>query len=132
METRDWLTILALVIGPISAALIALWHEARRRRQVEIEKRKVDVLYDLVRSRAAFNTTRNRDVLESALNAIPVIFKDDNSICDKHKAARGAVGSSRFEPLLTELIQTVCAHVGYEDIDSEVIKGIFFFPAAGD
>lgn len=131
MEIRDWLTIAALVIGPISAAVIALWVEAQRRERYQKESRKLDVLYDLVRARAGFNTKRNRDVLESALNAIPVIFRDDDSVCEAHKQAFRAVGSTQFEPLLLDLIRAVCIHMRYSDIDSEVIKGIFFFPDSG-
>jgi len=129
VELGDVLTIVAILTGPFVAALIALGVEARRRRLVRIESRQESVLYDLVRSRAAFNTPRNRDVLESSLNSIPVVFRGDSEICELYSKAYDAVGSDDFETYLTDLIRVIGVKVGYEDIDSEVLKGVFLFPS---
>ena len=130
LEIRDWLTIVAIVLGPIAATLIALGVEARRRRRDWRERLKTEVLYDLVRTRAGFNVARNRDVLESALNAIPVAFHGDTAVMEAYKKAHRALSSmaaNKHKAIIT-LIQAIYKHLGYKDVDTETIENVFLFP----
>jgi len=130
LEVRDWLTIAAIVVGPIVATMIALWVEARRRRRDWRERLKTEILYNLVRARAGFNVARNRDILESALNAIPVAFHGDAIVMEAYKKAHAALssrGQSRHEAIVA-LILAVYKHLGYKNVDAEAIENIFLFP----
>lgn len=128
VEIRDVLTIIALILGPISATMLALWVEARRREQNQKDARRLDVLYDLVRARAGFNTQRNRDVLESAFNAIPIIFRDSEAVCAAHRLAFQSKGTPDFEGALLDLVIAVCDAMNYKNVDRDTVLGIFIFP----
>ena len=129
IEFRDWLTIAAIVLGPIFATLIALWMEARRRKQEWRLKQERELLYDLIRARAGFNAPRNRELLESALNAIPFVFHDSPEVIEAYNQAYEAISNHKENGVqrLTELIKVVCERVGYKNVSRETVENIFLF-----
>ena len=129
MELRDVLMIIAILFGPLFATLIALGVESHRRKQEWRDQQKRQILYELSRARAGFNTSRNRELLEASLNAIPIVFHGIPNVIEAYHQAYEAV--SQRNPLarqkLVELVKTLCEHVGYKDIDSQAIENIFLF-----
>jgi len=130
MDTRDILTLVAIFIGPGVGAGIALLLQRRYRKADIREHQKLQVVYDLIRARAGFNTNRNRAELESALNAIPIIFEDDCEVRLAHEKARSCIDSRSPEAVrsLSQLIVEVCKAMGYKNVDISTAKNIFFFP----
>lgn len=83
MDTNDWLTLLALILGPVSAVGITLWIEGQRRRR---ESRLV-VLRQLIATRHL----PGDPMYSTAINLIPVEFNDDRAVMEAYKAYQAAV-----------------------------------------
>jgi hypothetical protein len=72
MELRDWLTLIALVLGPVSAVVITLWIEsARREREGRLR---------IVRMLLATRHMPAHQDYNSAINLIPAEFNDQEEV----------------------------------------------------
>ena len=83
MDMKDWLTLIALVLGPVIAVGITLWIEGQRRRH----ERRLAVLRQLMATRHL----PGDPMYSTAINLIPVEFNDDRHVMEAYKAYQTAV-----------------------------------------
>ena len=83
MDMNDWLTVVALILGPVIAVGITLWIEGQRRKR---ESRLV-VLRQLIATRHL----PGDPLYSTAVNLIPVEFNDDPRVMAAYKAYQEAV-----------------------------------------
>lgn len=93
MRPIDWLTLAALILGPVSAVAITLWIEGGRR------KREGRLL--VLRQLMATRHLPSDPMYSVAINLIPVEFNDEPGVMAAHKAyheaLREKVGESESE-----------------------------------
>lgn len=90
MRLNEWLTLAAIILGPIIAVGITLWIEGRRR----MRDSRMIVLRQLMATRHLPG-----DPLYSlAVNLIPVEFNDERSVMAAHKAYHEALRASAAAP----------------------------------
>ena len=77
MSISDWLTIAAIIIGPIAAVGITLWHDWRN----EVRGRKIDVLSSLMQTRL----TRLSAEHVGALNLVQLEFYGQEPVMTAHR-----------------------------------------------
>ena len=125
MELRDILTILAILFSPMVALGVAAW----MRGSAERSRRQYEVVYDLARAKAALLPPHlNKDVLEGALNAIPMVFCKNEKIVDAYEElakarARGEPEESSTEKLVS-LILLICQEKGYKEVRKSAIETV--------
>ena len=83
MDMKDWLTLIALVLGPVVAVGITLWIEGQRRRR----ESRLAVLRQLMATRHL----PGDPMYSTAINLIPVEFNDDRQVMEAYKAYQAAV-----------------------------------------
>src|SRR5690242_7236505 len=83
MRLNDWLTLLAILLGPITAVAITLWIEGRRR------KRDSQVI--VLRQLMATRHLPGDPMYSAAVNLIPVEFNNDRAVMAAYKAYQEAV-----------------------------------------
>lgn len=139
MKLYEWLTILAIVIGPIAAVQVETWLEKRR----EDRARKLWIFKTLMATRASTLSAEH----VQALNVIDLEFRGDadkavstawktyldhlNSF-PKDDEKRQAVWSEKSVDLLGRLLLTMGQSLGYEFDEVHIKKGIYFPQAHGD
>lgn len=124
MQLSELITIIAIITGPIAVFILEkLWRKAEWKR-----RRKEEVVFDLVGSRAGTKTPLNAARLERALNSIPVVFSDNDEIAQAYNNFYEIKVKGRDPQLATDklitLILTVCREMGYGDIEESTIKNI--------
>lgn len=83
MDVRDWLTLAALLLGPVSAVGITLWIEGRRRKR--------DSRLNVLRQLMATRHLPSDPVYSTAVNLIPIEFNDEQPVMVAYKAYQTAV-----------------------------------------
>lgn len=83
MAMNDWLTLAALILGPVSAVAITLWIEGQRRRR--------DSRLLVLRGLIATRHLPGDPMYSTAINLIPVEFNDDDRVISAYKAYQEAV-----------------------------------------
>lgn len=78
MALNDWLTLLAIVVGPIVAVGITLWVEGRRRRR--------DSRTTVLRQLMATRHLPADPLYSTAVNLVPVEFNDEPEVMAAYKA----------------------------------------------
>jgi len=134
MHLYEWLTVLAILVGPIAAISVQLAFERRR----EDRKRKLSVLDALMANRARMTALE----AVNAFNRIDIVFYDDNSIRQKWaelfgelERARTLTGNEREgswrrrDDLITELIILIANYLGYK-LPHTLVKGRRYNPQA--
>ncbi|MGE0622003.1 MAG: DUF6680 family protein [Pseudomonadales bacterium] len=144
VTATSWLTIIAIVIGPIAAVQIEKYLEARR----EKTRRRMDVFRTLMLSRA---TTLAPDNV-AALNSIDLIFEgtkykpvrdkwrtllshfEDTPSDVNHPNFQQAmiVWTNRTNDLTGQLLQEMGNKLGYDFGDVDIKKAIYYPRAFGD
>lgn len=121
--TYEWLTLGALVLGPVLAVGMNLWHESRRC----IRDRQLQVARMLLSTRHLVSDP----AYSTAINLIPVEFRDQKSVMEAWKQYIEAV---RYQPTpensneahrittakQTRLIFEVTKHLGFNLSESEI------------
>jgi hypothetical protein len=79
----EWLTLAAIVFGPIAAVGITLWIEGRRRRR----ETRLTVLRQLMATRHL----PADPMYSTAVNLIPVEFNDERDVMAAYKAYQEAI-----------------------------------------
>ena len=125
MELRDVLTILAILFSPMVALGVAAW----MRGSAERSRRQYEVVYDLVRAKAALLPPHlNRDILEAALNAIPLVFCKKEKIVDAYEEfVKGRAQGESEKPStdkLVSLIFLICQETGYKEVRESAIRAV--------
>jgi hypothetical protein len=83
MHLNDWLTVLAILLGPIVAVGITLWIEGERRKR----ESRVIVLRQLMATRHLAGDP----MYSTAVNLIPIEFNDEPGVMAAYKAYQDAV-----------------------------------------
>jgi len=86
MDVKDWLTLVALIFGPVIAVGITLWIEGQRRRR----ESRLAVLRQLMATRHL----PGDPMYSTAVNLIPVEFNDDRRVMETYKAYQAAVSQA--------------------------------------
>jgi len=134
MHPIEWLTLIALVVGPVLAVGIQLWFERRR----EIRRRKLSVLDTLMSYRGRFVHSDN----VRAMNLIDVIFYRNKRVRARFSTLIAYLETdamaadqptpdaiSRADDLIAELLTEMAKDVGYA-FDHTVIKRQAYRPRA--
>ncbi len=129
MELRDWLTIIALILGPILAVQIT---ELLARRK-ESKQKKLDLFQKLMSTRA----TRLSPIHVEALNMIDLTFYGEKPVIEAWRMYLDHLGTDsttegwnqRVLDLLNDLLFKMSKSVGY-DIDMLTIKNVCYTPVA--
>lgn len=77
MSTVEWLTIIAIVVGPLSAVLITLWRDRRN----GVRRRKREILASLMRTRSSRLSAEH----VGALNLVQLEFHGTEAIITAYK-----------------------------------------------
>ena len=135
MDCLELVMSIFMVVAVISSPLVA-FRISRRYWQADCHRqRQQDVLYDLVRGRPALSdapTGRARsetaDIMERALNAIPVVFAGVAKIADAFDEFYNAKVANRdgttVNELLTTLLVAICHHMGYKDATANEVRRV--------
>jgi len=92
------------------------------------------VLFDLVRARAATRgpdqVPESAEIMERALNAIPIVFNHDSEITGAFRAFYAAgTGTSNAESRdqrLVDLLLTICRRLGYKKVEESTLRNVLF------
>jgi len=130
MDLMDGLMVVAVVLSPLIALSVERW----RRRADQQGEREQELLYDLVRARAATRgpeqVRESAEIMERALNAIPIVFSGNERIADAirefHEASSQAVEPAIRDQKLIGLILTICRQLGYKQVEESTIKNVLF------
>jgi len=130
VDVIDSLMIAAVLLSPLIALSVERW----RRKADRHSEREREVLYDLVRSRAAtrdpHQVPESAEVMERALNAIPVVFSRDKKITgafrEFYEASIGTVSPTIRDQKLISLLLTICRRLGYKNVEESTVKNVLF------
>ena len=89
MDT-NWINILAIVLSPVIAVIITLWHQGRKERR----DRKERLFTQLMAHRKAFPPSSE---FVNALNLIDIIFADTSSVIKLWHEYYAMLGSANTE-----------------------------------
>ena len=129
MEFKDWVTTIALILGPVIAVIITLWYQKRSERQ-NAKQRLFTVLMGQRRS--------NPPTFEwvNALNLIDVVFQDNRAVVDKWHELYDALNQpsaqinwQRVGHLQIELLSEMAICLGYRRLRQTDIDR-FYAPQA--
>lgn len=129
MDFKDWVTTIALIMGPVSAVIITLWHQKRSEKH-SAKQRLFAVLMAHRRS--------NPPTIEwaSGLNLIDVVFQDNRSVVNKwHELydclnhPRAQINWQRAGHLQIELLSEMAKVLGYKQLSQTDIDR-FYQPEA--
>ena len=123
MEIGEWLTIIAIISGPLTVFFLEKWW----RRKEWKRRRKEELVYNLVGGRAGTKTVLNAKEMEKALNAIPVIFSDNQEVMNAYQeyyqeSSRDNPDNDLATEKLVSLILTVCREMGFSEIEESTVK----------
>ena len=129
MELRDWLTIAALLIGPILAVQVS----ERLSKRKEEKNRKIELFQKLMSTRA----TRLNPIHVEALNMIDLTFYGDRPVIDAWRLYLDQLTQDpevegwgqKCLDLMNDLLLIMSKSVGFE-IDPLTIKKVWYFPKA--
>ena len=130
MNVTDGLMITAVLLSPLVALSVERW----RRKADARSEREREVLFDLVRARAATRgpnqVPESAQIMERALNAIPVVFSHDSEITKAFRAFYDA-GTQTSNPesrdqKLVDLLLTICRRLGYTKVEESMLRNVLF------
>jgi hypothetical protein len=128
VETKDWLTVLAIILSPLIAIQVEKYLNRRRER----EQRKVDVFRTLMATRAAGLSPAHVD----ALNRIDIEFHEEKEVKEAWKAYLDHLNTqsqddeawgAKRQDLLAELLHAMSRPLKY-DFDRTHIKRATYYP----
>jgi len=130
MNLSEGLMIAAIVLSPLVALTVDRWRQRNDRRK----QREQEVLYGLVRGRSALRdphcAPQTAQMMEQALNAIPIVFsryeKITSAHCDFYEAKRQEDEPAVQDQKLIALILHICRHMGYTNVDEESISRVLY------
>jgi len=130
MSIQEGLMIGAVLLSPLVALSVERW---RRKANARAERER-EVLFDLVRARAATrgpqDVPESTEIMERALNAIPVVFSRDGEITRAfrsfYEASAGAGSPELRDQRLVELLLTICRRLGYKKVEESTLRNVLF------
>jgi hypothetical protein len=125
MYTKDWLTLIALLVGPLVAVRWTLWHQDRKDKR-SIKER---LFIELMAHRKSFPISPN---WAKALNVIDVVFADDPKVIAKwHRLydvlCERPVKDQPFQHASLELMSEIAKSLGYAGLQQTDIDK-FYMP----
>jgi Family of unknown function (DUF6680) len=142
IRLEGWLTITAIVLGPIIALALQRWSERRR----ELRWRKLFVFKELMATRASSSRVSSRHV--DALNAIEIEFSGRgdkpvldawqnyldqlNTPFDAESKDASARWNDKVDDMLVDLLYEMSKGLGYDFSKVSLRKGIYYPKAHGD
>lgn len=129
MDAADVINILAVLVSPVVAVLITLWHQTRK----EDRDRKDRLFTVLMINRKAFPPTQE---FVGALNLIDLVFADVKPVTRLWHEYYGMLASAKTEPEFAnrdnkylEMLSAMAKHLGYEALEQFNIEK-FYIPQA--
>ncbi len=131
MSTTEWLTIIAIIIGPIAAVSITLWRDHRN----EVKRRRTEILASLMRTRA----DRLSGEHVGALNLVQLEFHGRQSIIDAYTqyierlnmplppVSEQAYFFKQREARFLELLTTIATDLNYK-FDKKDLESLSYTP----
>jgi len=128
MSIQEGLTIGAVLLSPLVALSVERW---RRKTDARAERER-EILFDLVRARAATRSPaqmpESKEIMERALNAIPVVFSRSAKINGAYRAFYDTMGSTANQDIKTQklvgLLLAICRELGYKKVEESTLKNI--------
>src|SRR3974390_1124226 len=127
LETRDIVTVIALILGPVLAVLITFWYQ-RRRQKYDAKERLFSVLMA--------NRKANPPTFEwaNALNLIDVVFADNRDVVEKWHEVYNIVIQPQFNlgqwgHTYIDLLSKMASTLGYRRLQQTDIDR-FYAPQA--
>lgn len=131
IKPEGWLTIIAIVVGPLLAFAVQNWRDNRRERRT----RKLDILRKLVMT---LKVPLNPNHID-AINSIQVEFHDVKKVMDafglyilhvNQRAATGDLGRwlERKFDLLVDLVYEIAQDLGYSELTKAAIRDHTYVP----
>jgi len=128
MSIQDGLMIGAVLLSPLVALSVERW---RRKADARAERER-EILFDLVRARAATRSPEqmpeSKEIMERALNAIPVVFSRSTSITGAYRTFYDTMGSTADQAIktqkLVDLLLTICRELEYGKVEESTLKNI--------
>ena len=129
MEAKDIITVIALVLGPVSAVIITLWHQRRSERNAA----KRQLFLTLMANRKAAPTPN----WVSALNLIDVVYADDKRVVELwHKLYDTLnslpINNQQFTHQHLNLLSTMAGSLGYRSLQQTDIDKFYAPQGLGD
>ena len=130
MTLTNGLMIAAVLLSPLVALSVERW----RRKENQQSALERDVLYDLIRARAATRGPQqvpvSAEIMERALNSIPIIFSKNKKIAQSfaefQEASAGGTPAPIRDQRLVSLILTICRQLRYKEVEESTIKNVLF------
>lgn len=129
----EWLTLFAIVIGPIAAVIITRLMDARS----EKSGRRHQIFRDLMRTRSAKISHEH----VTALNLVEIEFYQDGDVKSAWKAYMDNLSESsptnpdrqkaffdKRDQLFLKLMQTIANRIGFKKIDITDIMSLNYYP----
>lgn len=132
IKLEGWLTILAIIAGPLLAFAVQNWRDGRRERR----NRKLDICRKLI---LTLKVPMNPNHVD-ALNSIPLEFHSDKKVLDawrlyvshlNHRSVPGedltSWGEKKFD-LLVDLVYEIGQALEYEHLDKALLRDNTYVP----
>lgn len=132
IKPEGWLTIAAIVLGPILALMIQQWRDKRR----EDDKRKRQIFHQLLLTLKVPMAPRHVD----AINSIPLEFYSNKEVLEAWRLYTSHLndhamlknngrswGEKKFD-LLVDLAYKMGKSLGYDHIDKATLKDNIYVP----
>jgi hypothetical protein len=132
IKLEGWLTIAAIILGPILAFVVQNWRDMRR----EARDRKLKIFRQLLLTLKVTMAPTHVD----ALNSIPLEFDSDKKIMEAWRLYTAHLGNSamlknnnrgwgekRFQ-LLIDLVYTIAKSLGYDHLDKAMLENSIYVP----
>lgn len=98
MTTSEWIMIAAVVLGPIAAVIITLWHQDR--------KQKRDQKLTILRHALAFRHLPGDVNFSHAINMVPLEFAEHKEVVSAHKEFLKAASVQVSNPVDDDVVRT--------------------------
>jgi hypothetical protein len=132
LTVSEWITVAAIIVGPIVAVLTQLWIQARN------SKRATKLL--VFNTLMSYRTVLLNPHFVQAFNLVDVVFYNNEEVREKRKAFMDVVlafaggnmtpqAVEQLRDIVAEMLSKMGAELGY-DFDHLQIKGTGYYPAA--
>ena len=131
MSPVEWLTLIAIIVGPIAAVSITLWRD----RRYEVRRRKREILASLMRTRSSRLSAEH----VGALNLVQLEFHGSSAIIEAYKQYIEHLGTplpavdqqdsffQQRETRFLDLLKAIAVDLGYK-FDKKDLESLSYSP----